>query len=477
MSDLNNDLNQDKNDEEIYNLIMDKITFSRNRIKINICMVFFFMADGVEMRVFNLIIKPFGQYYDLEETSFAIQFAASSIFLGIIIGSASASLLTKKFGRILTINVLNLIFFLCFFLRGLWMSYQVFIIFRIIIGITIGVIIPIFLNIYGEYAPTKYRGLLLMITWSVFGVGATISSSLGLVILPELQKDKVQMYLLILTIFPFLGFISCLFLLRDSPRGLLLSKKINESTSKQTSNEVKLINLIPEQEEEQQIEEKTTTTNTNESYSTKELIKEMFNAQYKKTTILMIFNFIFIGYNAFGIYSISSYFMDYLDEKENGKKGEERETPARDIIINQTLYAVADIVSNVIGGFFGEIRKLGRKGGIIVTLIVSSIFTIIGLFKKILFEITSPFALGISGIYVNLMMDYVVELYPTKIRDTSTSLLFLVYRISCFTCNFISLGFYDIHAFIPYIIFVVFSVLTFFSTWALPYEMAGKAIQ
>ena len=78
---------------------------------------------------------------------------------------------------------------------------------------------------------------------------------------------------------------------------------------------------------------------------------------------------------------------------------------------------------------------------------------------------------------MNLVMDYVVELHPTKIRDTSTSLLFFVYRISFFLSNYISLGFYDINKFIPYIIYSVYCILSIIFTWLLPYEMAEKTLK
>ena len=50
---------EDEN-EGLYEKIMEKETFSKNRIRIMICMIFVFIADGMEMTIFNLIIKPFG---------------------------------------------------------------------------------------------------------------------------------------------------------------------------------------------------------------------------------------------------------------------------------------------------------------------------------------------------------------------------------------------------------------------------------
>ena len=474
---LNFDIEQ-KQEEGLYEQIMEKSTFTKNRIKIMICMIFVFIADGMEMTVFNFIIKPYGEYFNLEETDVEIQVTASSLFFGIIIGSAIAGLVTKKFGRLLTVNCSNLIFFISHLIMGIWINIPVFIIFRIVSGLALGIIVPIFMNIFGEYLPERYRGLFLMIAWSFYGIGQLVTNIIGLGVMPELQQDKLKMFVLILTIFPFLGFISCIFLLNDSPRGLLLSKNIRDNrTSIQALNEINQKELNSEQEEKLRDEVKTAEI-INESYSFKHIIKEMFEPELKKTTILIILIFICLGYNAFGIYSISSYFLDYLDEVENGKKeGEERETPARDIIINQIMFGVAEFASNYVGGFVGEIRKLGRKGGIMIFTILAGILIIVGLFKKILFEVTSPISSGFNTIYVNLAMDYVVEIYPTKIRDTSTSLLFMIYRISCFLSNYISLGTYEIHKFIPYIIFAISTVLICFFTWGLPYEMVAKEMK
>ena len=472
------DIEEAETKEQLYDKIIEKKTFSKNRIKIIICMVFIFIADGMEMTIFNFIIKPFGEYFNLAETDIEIQIVTSSLFLGIALGSGIASLLTKKFGRIKTIHTSNFLFFLAHLIMGIWLNIPVFIICRSICGLTLGIIIPIFMNIYGEYLPEKIRGFLLMVAWSFYGVGQLVTNVIGLGVMPELQKDKLKLFTQILTIFPFLSFILCIFLLNNSPKGLLVSN--NEEDVRNSIRVLSEINQEALNEEQQEKLKKEAKMNEiiHDSYSTKKIIKEMFGPELKKSTILILFIFICIGYNAFGIYSISSYFLDYLDSEENGPKtGEVKETPARDIIINQIMYGVAEFVANILGGFFGEIKKLGRKGGIMIFTALAAGLTILGLFKKILFEVTSPISSGCTSIFVNLVMDYVVELYPTKIRDTSTSLLFMIYRVSCFLCNFISMGFYDVHKFIPYIIYAIFAVLCFIFTWALPYEMAGKEMK
>lgn len=467
-------------EEGLYEKIMGKVTFSRNRVRIIICMIFIFIADGMEMTVFNFIIKPFGDYFELEESDIEIQITTSALFLGIAIGSGTASLITSKLGRVLSIKISNIIFFISHLLMSLWLSLPVFIICRSIVGLTLGIIIPIFMNIYGEYLPVQYRGFLLMVAWSFYGIGQLITNLIGLAVMSKLESERLKLFLLILSILPFLSLIGSLFFLSDSPRGLLLSKNILDNRN--SINALNEINkeILTEEEEKKLKNEVDTAKKISDSFTFKDILKEMFSPELKKTTILMVFIFIYLGYNAFGIYSISSYFLDYLDEKENGKKNdesEEKETPAKEIIINQIMYAVAEFAANILGGFFGEIKKLGRKGGITIFTILAAIFTILGIFKKILFEVTSPISSGCTTIYVNLAMDYVVELYPTKIRDTSTGLLFMIYRVSSFICNYISMGFYGVNRYIPYIIYAICAILSFLFTLALPYEMAGKSLK
>ena len=213
-------------EEGLYEKIMGKVTFSRNRVRIIICMIFIFIADGMEMTVFNFIIKPFGDYFELEESDIEIQITTSALFLGIAIGSGTASLITSKLGRVLSIKISNIIFFISHLLMSLWLSLPVFIICRSIVGLTLGIIIPIFMNIYGEYLPVQYRGFLLMVAWSFYGIGQLITNLIGLAVMSKLESERLKLFLLILSILPFLSLIGSLFFLSDSPRGFLLSKII-----------------------------------------------------------------------------------------------------------------------------------------------------------------------------------------------------------------------------------------------------------
>ena len=172
---------------------------------------------------------PFSEYFNFEESVAVLKVTASSRFIGIMAGSITASLLTKRFGRILIISCSTLIYFTACLLLGIWLSIPLFIICYCLIGLAFGIIVPIFLNILGEYSPDKYRGLILMIAWSFFGIGELISGLIQLAIMSEIQKDKLQLFLLILAIIPFFCCISCIFLVKDSPKGLLLTKKRKEN--------------------------------------------------------------------------------------------------------------------------------------------------------------------------------------------------------------------------------------------------------
>ena len=81
-------------------------------------------------------------------------------------------------------------------------------------------------------------------------------------------------------------------------------------------------------------------------------------------------------------------------------------------------------IALILGGILGDVKKIGRKGGIIIFNIIATVSTVLGIFKKILFEFTSPISFGSTSTFISLVMDYVVELYPTKIRDNSSGILF-----------------------------------------------------
>ena len=84
---------------------------------------------------------------------------------------------------------------------------------------------------------------------SFYGVGQLITNLVGLFVMPNLESSRLRLYLIILTILPFLSLIGCIFLLSDSPRGLLLSKNILDNRSSINAlNEINKENLNEEQQ-------------------------------------------------------------------------------------------------------------------------------------------------------------------------------------------------------------------------------------
>ena len=452
-------------EEKFYEEIIGKSIHTRNRIFVFICAFFVYLAYGKEMTIFNLIIKPVGNYFDLEESGLKIQIITSSVFLGVAIGSMVSSFITLKIGRIYTINLANIISTIANVVMSIYLNYIVFTICRFFVGFAFGNIIPLLINILAEYCPIKFRGFLLMLCCSFYAVGALVSCLIGYKVMPNLEEEKLQEFLFILISLPSLSLISCLLLLKDGPKFLFISnykKTMNEENINESKNEI--------------LEEIKKLENTKNTITTKQIFNEMFNPELKKTTILLLIIFVSIGYNAFGIYSISSYFLDYLDEKENGKKTDDikPENEERDIYINQMMNAVSYFGMVILGGILGDVKKIGRKGGIIIFNIIATVSTVLGIFKKILFEFTSPISFGSTSTFISLVMDYVVELYPTKIRDNSSGILFSVFKISCFIYNYVCMGFYNVYEYIPYFIYIFFSIVVCILIILLPYEMAGK---
>ena len=457
--------------ELLLDRIIEKTTFSRHRLFIFLCMIFIFIADGIEMFLFGLIIIPFKKYFSLEEGPL-LEFTSSTLFLGIALGSLLVSYLSDKLSRVTIVLSSSLLLTISHLIMTIFLHLIVFIVCRTLIGLSLGILMPIFINIYGEYLPSKYRGFLLMFAWSFFGVGMMIMNTTALFIMPELEEEQLQNLFIILLTFPSLATTSCFFLLSDGPRNILL---INDP--KKNCIAFDILNYIngkklTKEEEIQLIEELNITKKNITDGKGVNIFKEMFSSYFKRTTILMILILFSLSYIGFGISSVSSLVLDHLNEESEQKE----EKSNKNIIINQLMISVGEFSADIIGGFIGEIKCLGRKGAIIIFAILAMILYAPAPYYQVLFEFMTPVGSGCTSIYINIILDYVVELYPTRIRDKSTSLLYMVFRMSGFATQFMSIGFFQIVYFLPYVVYLIFALLIIIFTALLPYEVAGKSL-
>lgn len=100
------------------------------------------------MNLMNLLITPLREFYDLSQ--FQIELVTSLLLIGVGFGSLSSEMFTSSFGRVNTLFVSLFTLLISHTMMAISIDIYMFILFRIIIGFSLGLILPISLNLYGQ---------------------------------------------------------------------------------------------------------------------------------------------------------------------------------------------------------------------------------------------------------------------------------------------------------------------------------------
>lgn len=476
---------EESSGSEIKEKIIDKIIengfFTKYPLFITASIITCFIANGLILNIFNLIIIPTKKYF--KASDFSTQIMAGILFVGLAFGSGIASFLSEKYGRAKIIKILSFIMFITYLISTIFFNIFIFLISRIILGFTVGTIEPLIFNTFGEYLPIKIRGFLLMNSWFFYTLAVFLENIIALKVMPYLESENLQEYLIILNFFFILNFFVNLLILYDSPRNLIIKSiqthnfyerqsKINEA--------IKILNDMNKAPLTEVEEQKLVNELYNSSSNTKvePSIKELFSERYLKTTYIGIFIFFVYSCGYFGFYIISTLTLEILNkESENVNEREgEKKISNKNIIISQIYIAFFDLLGSIVGGFLGEIKMIGRKGVIWIFMLISAITLIPSCYNVTLFNIFFTISITSTAIYGDMLITYISEIFPTRLRDVSSSFFLTSHRISGFVSQFLFLALFKINYKFPFFfgsLLNIFGVLTIF---LLPYESIGKPL-
>ena len=119
-----------------------------------------FIANGIVINIFNLIILPANDIFKTSE--FFLSLIAGSFFIGSSIGSAIQSTITTKYGRSKPIKFFYFLLLLFQIISSLYLNMYVFLISRTILGLCVGIAEPLLLNNFAEFLPSRIRGIFLI---------------------------------------------------------------------------------------------------------------------------------------------------------------------------------------------------------------------------------------------------------------------------------------------------------------------------
>lgn len=127
------------------------------------------LSDGAEMVVISLILTKLQQEWSITETEKGV--IGSSILIGIVIGTFIGGMLSDSKGRKITMIKGGFLVSLFSMLSAFSTNYIVFVCFRFLYGLGMGISIPSSSSLLAELTPEKKRLLVLSIVWLFYPVG------------------------------------------------------------------------------------------------------------------------------------------------------------------------------------------------------------------------------------------------------------------------------------------------------------------
>ena len=417
------------------------------------CLFLTMLTEGIEFSLFSVYLIPLTSYYSF--SSFQIKMISSSMFLSIGFGSLISGYISQKFNRVSPIKILYIFVIVFHFFMASFNNIYNFAICRNIIGFLIGVVIPIQFNVTTEYLPIKFRSFTMSSVWIAWNVGAMINALLMMRFMPNLEKEKLYMCLIVMDIFCIFAFCFNLIYLEDSPRNLLLHNLNTE----------KAYHILTEMKGD-------TLTDIDKSMITGQLLsqgvvrmdgnlKELFNSKYKITSVLLFFLWFINSMVIYGLLLV--YTLTLQSMKKN-------------IVANTTLMSIAILPSSIFAGILSEIEILGRKKAMIIGNFIP-LFTITFCVIKTEY-ITLWYSL--SNIFISvsftIVNSYTSEVYPTVIRDKALGIMFAGARMGGFLSQIIFLELNAINMYLPYYFSIGCNFICIFLVAFLPYETYNQPL-
>jgi MFS family permease len=416
-------------------------------------------VEGLHMTLFSSMIIPLSSLYALSEND--IKFLSSILFVGVGIGSLFSGAISSKFSRIKIINIFLFVIYICNIGLAFSDNFILFSIFRFIIGLGLGMIVPMSLNLLTECLPITNRSLVLNFVWIAFSLGNLYNLMIMLGIMPYLETSKVKDTVLLCSLCPLIVFLINYFNLTDSPRNLIINNKedeaikILEKISKKKIDDIKRSIIISQVK-----------SGINNEEPSK--LKEIFNKKNKKLTSLLIIIWFFNSMIGYGPGLISSLTISSLGMTENFTNYE--------IITNQIIICIICSPSTYLGGILSEISFLGRNRSTILGYFVSLIFINLAIFYPNYFTLMFGLSQAFASIAFNINTTYSCEVYPTKIRDNALGFLFFATRVGGFSSQIMYLAMNNIGIWIPYYFTIVITIINIAFIYLLPYETLGKPL-
>jgi MFS family permease len=445
--------------EKLMDSIINKHGYGFHTWKLFILVFCILSTEGFHLTFVGNMIISLKTFLQVDDTS--IQFISSLCFLSVGFGSISISYITLLLNRMSIIYITLLLIAVGHITMAFVQDIVIFSIIRMIVGFSIGVCIPISLNLFTEYLPINKRSIMLTGVWLGFGFGQLFNLILMYIIMPNNEPDCFQETILASSFLSVVSFLLVVLFIRDSPRNLLLT---GERDSAFLILEALGGRSLEEEEKERiVIESKCGLYNG----TTKSSVFEIFNTDLRRTTILLILIWVLNSVISYGPMLISSLTMKALNQ------GGDEDTS---VISEQITVALVYLPGTIIGGLISEIPVLGRNKTTNLSLLIAICFISLSIADSDNFPLHYAVYLFMASLAFSVNTTYSCEVYPTRVRDAALGFLFFCTRLGGFMSQIVYIHLNNIDIWLPYYVTIALCVINGIFVFLLPIDTYARAL-
>ncbi len=378
--------------------------------------------------------KPFYERFFEITTSANLQaWAMSSALVGCILGAVISGIVSDKWGRKFPLLLSALLFTISAFGTGIADTYNVFIIYRIIGGLGIGLASALSPMYIAEVSPSQYRGRLVSLNQMTIVIGILAAQIINILIAEKVPDGATDAFIrgswngitgwrwmFWAEVIPAVAFFVFTFFVPESPRWLMKAGKSEKAypTLKKIGGETYA------QEEMKNIQ------GTLNDVAEKVDFKVLSNPKYRRVLIIGVVLAVFQQWC--GINTVFNYADEIFSAAGYG---------VSDMLFNIVITGSVNLIFTLVAMF--TVDKWGRKklmlfgaSGLAITyLLLGSAFY----FQLQGVAVLSMVVMGI-GIYAMSLapITWVIlsEIFPNRIRGAAMALATFVLWIACFILTY-----------------------------------------
>lgn len=367
--------------------------------------------DSMDLGVMTFVLGSIKAEFGLSSTQAGL--LASSSFLGMFLGAATAGMLADKFGRKPVFQVSMIFWGLGSLMCGFAANVDQLMIFRVILGFGMGMEFPIGLSMVSELVPTKSRGKYVAILEGFWPLGFIAAGVLAYFALPVIGWRGIFIALAIPAVF--------VFIVRryvpESPRWLEDAGRMEEADAVTTKIEKNVVAANGGRP----LPPPTAMVETPERLDKRALFSELWHGVYAKRTIMLwaLWFFALLGY-----YGLTSWLGALLQQ-------------AGYAVTKSVMYTVYISLAGIPGFIFSAwlLEKWGRKPTCVLMLIGSAASAYVyGQVATAQAPVAQLIGAGLCmqfflfGMW-SVLYAYTPELYPTRSRATGSGFASSVGRL------------------------------------------------